>query len=213
VPALEPVPGVARVVVTGTSAGRTVANIFHFRRVAQMEESWSSTHLGLLVTDVEAVYKAQFGPCLGSSYSGDIVQAVDLTNVAGLSAEVANTTTGSGGTNTAMPQSIAACVSWKIIRHYRGGHPRTYLGPLPAAAIESPTTLAAAFVTKMQTNSQAFLTAIWAWSTGGANNVELVTVHRQYAKQKLNIPLVSKITGRTVDTRIDSQRRRLGPDR
>jgi hypothetical protein len=210
-PALAAVPGVARVVCRGTSNGQPVVNVFHVQNGSVTGATYSAAGIAALTTAFATAYQANFLTRVNSSYSGDDVTATDLSSPTGRTSVATLSVAGSGGAGT-IPQSAAACVTWKIDRHYRGGHPRTYIGPLAATALENSISLAAAFVTSLQTSATNFLTAVNAITADGLSQV-LVCVHREVAKAPLAVPLVDPITGSAVDSRIDSMRRRLGPDR
>lgn len=207
-PALKPVLQTARVSVRGTALGQAIVNVFHVRWSGATFDQPSITYVANLV---KTAYEINFVPRLNGTWSGDTVRAVDLALATGVEATVALGGTPSS-TTQGVPQSAAACVSWRIVRHYRGGHPRTYLGPLNSGAIESPTSLAAAYVTQVATSAEAFRTAIGNGITGG-NTMKLVAVHRWQGKAELAVPQTSDIVSASVDTRIDSMRRRLGRDR
>lgn len=210
--ALRPVPGVARVVCTGNATGQPIVNVFHVQNGASgPAPAYSVAGMLQLVTAMEAAYRLNILPRLASTYSGDTVAGVDLSGPTGEFRQVALAGNGVGASvNT--PQSAACCITWKIGRHYRGGHPRTYLGPIPTSAIESPTSLAAAYVTLVGSSAQAFITAVNAIVADGITQ-RLVAVHRQIDGLKILTPITSLILSGIADTRIDSMRRRLGPDR
>lgn len=209
-PALQPVLGVARVSVQGTANGRQIVNVFHVRK-GLGTAAWGQTELDALAGVMNTQFATAFASSISNSYSGDSVECQDLSSLTGFFSQVASTTTGGAG-STIAPASAASCVTWKIARHYRGGHPRTYIGPLAGGALETATSLTSAFVTALKTKATTFLTNINLSSPGGAT-VSLVTVHRTRDGDTLTPPEVSLIQGVEVDARIDSQRRRLGPDR
>jgi hypothetical protein len=210
--ALRPVPGVARIVCTGNATGVPIVNVFHVQNgVSGPAPAYSSAGMLQLVTAFEAAYRAQILPRLSSNYSGDTVAGVDLSGPTGEFRQV-SLSGGGVGAGLTVPQSAACCITWKIARHYRGGHPRTYMGPLPTSAIESPTSLAAAYMTSASTSAQAFVTAINAITADGIAQ-RFVAVHRQIDGLKILTPITSLILSGVVDSRIDSMRRRLGPDR
>jgi hypothetical protein len=208
VPALRPVPFVCRVSCRGTANGTAVVNVFHAKFTGA---SMSLADTTALANAFKGAYETHFVPRMSTGWSGDTVRCVDLTSPDGEEATVAlgGTSVGSG---TSIPASAACCITWKINRHYRGGHPRTYIGALPNTAIESPTSLAAAYVSAVSTAANAFRTAINGFTTG-THTFSLVAVHRYVNLAELETPITSAITSAVVDTRIDSQRRRLGPDR
>jgi hypothetical protein len=194
--------------VRGTSLGQAIVNVFHVKWTGGNFNLPDITYVANLV---KGVYETNIIPRLNGNYSGDNVRAVDLGVVTGQEATVALAGT-PGATSTAMPQSAAACITWRIVRHYRGGHPRTYVGPLHPSHIESPTSLAATYITSLATSATAFLNGVNAGTTGGFT-MKLVAVHRWQGKTELLVPLTSDIVGASVDSRIDTMRRRLGKDR
>jgi hypothetical protein len=210
-PALLPVQGVARVVVRGTAQGQQCVNVFHFRNGAAGAPGFTQTGIQGLANKVATEYSALFRPLMNGNWSGDDVTATDLTSI--ISPVASSVLTGTGGIVSAtFPQSVAACITWLIPRHYRGGHPRTYIGPLGASSCESSVSFTSAFVASMTTAAQNFRANVFATPIDG-QNMTLCTVHRTYNKGTLSPPVVSEITGAFVDSRIDTMRRRLGPDR
>lgn len=207
-PALRPVPGVVRVTFKGTSTGQPVINVFHFKLGAP---SINNAGMATFLQNVRSPYEVNFIPRLQGAYSGDTVYGVDLSSEDGAEGSVPLGGT-PGAATTQVPQSTACCVTWKIPRHYRGGHPRTYIGPTGATSIESPTSFTSAYVTALQNAANTCLTS-WNAVTHGGGNVRLVCVHRYRDKVELATPLVSEISSAVVDTRIDTMRRRLGRDR
>jgi len=211
VPAQKNVQGVARVSLRGTANGVQVVNVFHVRNGTSTGAGYDVAGISTLATNMANLYVAQFVPRLNSGWSGDDVVAQDLSAI--IAPGVTLPLTGSGSsTGTTMPASIACCVTWKIGRHYRGGHPRSYIGPLGTSAVESPTSFTAAFMTLMSTSASSFLSGVNGMTIGGVSQ-QLVCVHRQVGGEVLDIPLVSPITAVQVDSRLDTMRRRLGKDR
>src|SRR3954449_10978699 len=85
-PALKPVPSVARVSVRGTSQGVAIVNVFHVK--------WNGGLMGLadvtyIANLVKGSYEANFIPRMNGNYSGDTVRAVDLTQPIGQESTVA----------------------------------------------------------------------------------------------------------------------------
>lgn len=210
-PALAPVTGVARVVCHGTANGNSVVNVFHINNGPGAGIAYTQTGINSLATSIAGLYRTRFMPLMNALYSGDEVTATDLSSPTGV-VGTAVITTASGASGATIPASAACCVTWKILRHYRGGHPRTYIGPLGTAAFESPTSLASTFVTSMQSAASGFMSDVAAL-TIEARTQKLVCVHRQVDGVQLATPLVDTIIAAAIDSRIDSMRRRLGPDR
>jgi hypothetical protein len=210
-PTLAPVSSCIRATCQGSANGVQVANVFHLLATSGGTGPFSTADITGVATAVGTIYKARFQALLSANYSGVTVTAIDLTNDVGAGSTYTTAMVGSdGGTTT--PASAAACITWRIPRHYRGGHPRTYLGPLGSTAIGGPTNLAAGYVTALQTAATGFLTDCNAIVSGGIG-FKLICVHRYRNGVILATPTVDLISSASVDNRIDSQRRRLGPDR
>lgn len=210
-PALVPVIGVARVTVQASANGVPVVNVFHVRNGDVGAPRYSDAGAQSLADAFKTAWQTAIVSLTNISYTLDTFTVQDLTDDNGSFAQATSIQTGSGS-GTSVPQSAACCVTWKIPRHYRGGHPRTYIGPISASSISTPTTLSGTFVSNVQSNMSTLRTTINALTIGG-NVQQLVCVHRIRNGVNLEPPLVDKISGCTVDSRIDSMRRRLGPDR
>lgn len=211
-PPLLPVPGVARVVCNGISSitGNVWINVFHVGRVSP-GGAFLQTDVDAIAAAVRGGWAAQFAPLQASSITLTEVQATDLTNSFGLVGTASGSTLGGIGTGF-MPPQCAIGISWSQSQHYRGGHPRTYL-PAPVNAqlqASGSNLLSPAAATSYDTAAENFRTAVSAAAT--FTPVQLVLVRRIGNKAVLDPPLVNPILGSTVDRRLDTQRRRLGPD-
>lgn len=118
-------------------------------------------------------------------------------------------------TNTTAPMNVACCISWKVQQRYKGGHPRTYLAGIPADVIEDPTTFTSAFVDNIAEDANAFLSLVNAMSRGNLDDLHLGVVSFVLDNDWRTPPVFRDYVPElaAVDSRIDSMRRRLGPDR
>lgn len=114
-----------------------------------------------------------------------------------------------------MPANIALCISWRIASHYRGGHPRTYLCGLTTNRITTSTTFDTAFTALVAASANTFRDQVNALTYGDLSSLELGTVSFQNDNQWRDNPVFRAYmaAGASIDSRVDSQRRRLGPDR
>ena len=127
--------------------------------------------------------------------------------------EVANTGFGQHAA-TAEPASVAACIGWRVNQHYRGGHPRTYIGGMSSQAIANPRGLDPAWVSTAVTNANNFHSQVNAISVGNFIDTHLGVVSF-VLRDAWRSPTIFRdfIPGAAhCDQRIDTQRRRLGPD-
>lgn len=210
-PAQKNVQGVARVSVRGTANGVQCVNVFHVRNGLSTGAGYTVAGVSALGNSINTLYNSHFRTKLNTDWSGDDIVVQDLSSIIAPGVTLAQTGNGSVA-GSSVPASVAICISWKIARHYRGGHPRTYLGPLGSGAIETPTSFVGTFITSVQTSASSFLTGVNALTIEGVPQ-QLVCVHRQLAGEVLDIPQISPITACVVDSRIDTMRRRLGKDR
>lgn len=198
-------PGVARIVFNGTLGGVATANVMHASKNSQV--AWTGAELSALATAARTSYVTNFIPLQDGDFALGSVDVVDLTSDTGDAASATGTTPGTKA-GLVLPASIAMCVSWRIGRRYRGGHPRTYFPALVTADQATPNTWNASTVTAWQNAAAAFLADLDSMPPG-----QLGMLSRINAGAPRPAPLFSPILGVTVDSRIDSQRRRLGPDR
>ena len=135
----------------------------------------------------------------------------DLSDPSGADGIFVEPTPVAGGSGfIAFPANVALVVSWHEAISYRGGHPRTYLPGIPSGASADPQHVLGSYAAGVQTAANAFLAGIngAAWPTAlGAS--ALVVVHYHLHHVVLDPPVANFITAATVNTRIDSQRRRL----
>jgi hypothetical protein len=199
-----------RIAVRQTYAGAKVVNIFHLYWNGASGDFLGPTDVQVAVDGLANAFKTQFLPQMSSLLTMQGADAVDLSSATGSSASSA--VTGSGGLGSAAaPANVACCVSWKSIRHYRGGHPRTYLSGMPDLWLSTTDSrnFTGGAVTALQTAAGAFRTACNALTSRGGN-FALSVVHYGPKNAPYTTPLVDPITGASVNARIDSQRRRLG---
>jgi hypothetical protein len=207
--ALPPVSGVAKIVVKQQLATVNVFNVLHAQ--TNDNHAGSASELGNLATAVRAAWVANVIPLQNPALTLTDVVCTDLTSDTGAEATVTGSTVGTS-TGLASPANAAICWSWRIARRYRGGHPRTYIGGLSSTDQGSANTITPARVTAHLAAATSLRTAINGAATVNGN-WQLVVVHYRRNKAILPVPLVSSVNAVTVDTRLDSQRRRLGRDR
>lgn len=212
-PPLQPVPSVARVVVNGvfSSSGGPWVNIFHVRR-EPVAGSLTQGEVDAIAAGVRGAWLNNFIPLCSSAMTLGNVVATDITDQFGLVGTSSGNNAGAIATGTMMPPSVAIGISWTQAQHYRGGHPRSYIPGLNSGQLNASGSnlLSAAQQANFLAGALAFRTAVNAIAIGTA--ARLVLVRRIANKVVLVNPIVSNITGATVDRRVDTQRRRLGKD-
>jgi hypothetical protein len=161
-----------------------------------------------------------WGTALKAAFSTGVsvqnVEAWDLSSRTGATASGGLAVTGTRA-GTLLPTSSAACVGWKVNYRWRGGHPRTYW----PAGVDTDLTNGHLWTDPaqsfFQTANNAWLAAVNALTIGGAGGY-LTCVRYVHSPVKgepsvyFNPPLDLRIESALVDKRLDTQRRRLGPD-
>jgi hypothetical protein len=119
-----------------------------------------------------------------------------------------------GKSDPGLPASVALSIGWPLQVHYRGGHPRTYLTGITQASLNGSTRVSASYAADVAARAQNFHQLLEATSPGtGVNSVEHGVVSFVRKKAWRTPPVFYRIlNGPRVDTRLDSQRRRLGRD-
>jgi len=205
---LDPVPGVARFTFMGLVSGVPVNNSIHVQRASTLP--WPAVDLGTVLTALKTSFETRFLPLIQSNYHETGLRGLDLTNTTG--ADITLPMSGTGGkSNFSSNNAAACCVSWKTAAHYRGGHGRMYLVAGDASGILTGNTFESVYLSAMNTAANGFLNDIKVISMTPA--VTPVLVRRTSNGVPLIPPLTYEITSAVVDSRVDTQRRRLGKDR
>lgn len=207
VPALPPVPLTVRAAINQTYGSAKIVNVVHVRW-NNAGASLTTAQLQTMLDGIANAWKTNMLPPLTTSLSMNSVDGRDLSSTTSPVATSVVTGAGaqSGGSDAA---NLACCVSWRIPRHYRGGHPRSYLGGIPTAARVSNQQFTGTFVGTIASAANAFIAAVHAISIASVN-CDLVCVHYYSGRTLLAVPLVDVVSTASVNTRVDTQRRRLG---
>lgn len=211
-PPLPFVPNVIKYVQAGTIASVPCANVFHVLYDSGGLPLTQASVQGL-ADGIRTAYVNRFRQFVATVANIQTGTAVDLSSATGLTAVAAGSTIGLDSA-AALPANVSCCITWKTARHYRGGHPRTYIWGLTTVGPQNANTWNSGFLTTMGTAAAGFLADVKALTSVGVfTALDLCCVHYVSGGHLLTTPLVDKITSSVVDSRIDSQRRRLGKDR
>jgi hypothetical protein len=203
---LAPVLGVLRLVVNQQLAGVKVINVLHAKQAGG--GPWSQADADSYVTAFRQAWFINIAALQQGAMELHEVTGTDLTSPVGVVATAPGNTMG-GAAGVVLPAHAAMTISWPVSTHYRGGHPRTYIGGLPSSAQATANSWSASAATAMQTNAGNFRTTMNA-AVNSAGAVALVAVHRVRARARLTVPTTEPLGPPRVDSGIDSQRRRLG---
>ena len=115
-------------------------------------------------------------------------------------------------TQPAAPANCAVAVSWKVAVGYRGGHPRSYIPGIDQNDIPSLTHISATLASTLAAGGNTFLNSVNGHVQGPLTSLTLGTMSFVRQKAWRTPPVFIPYTLCACDTRIDSQRNRLGPD-
>jgi len=218
-PALPPVPKVVGVKMVGTYDSADWVNTHYVQYTGSAP---TVADLTTLCTDFEETWDLYIRTKVSNDCVLSSVVATDLDSDTGNGYTAAVNRIGSDtGANT--PANVACCVSAKIARRYRGGHPRFYIAGIPQLSCQNGMTFTEAFRAAMQLAMSGgalnWLQRINTKTYPTMGTIKLAAVSR-YAGHTFDLehnkiptpratPLVNLITGYVVDAKIDSQRRRL----
>jgi hypothetical protein len=175
--------------------------------------SGAAPSAGDLATYAAAVYAelvTQLIPMQSTSTTTDEVEATDLASAMGAQGIGTGVNAGSraGGE---IPGSACALVSYHVVRHYRGGHPRTYIAAGVTTDLLTPSTWTTAFVAALDTAwGNIWTTALT--TVGAFVPVDHVNVSYVDSGHARLVPLVDVIVpaAGAVQDELASQRRRIG---
>lgn len=167
-----------------------------------------------LADGVFGAFSSFFSPRLSSVLIIDRAQVVLYADGGPFEAVTTSAAVPGSVSGGALPANCACCISWKIGRHYRGGHPRMYLPGLPLSSISGAYTFDSTFLGDIASAATAYHDFLEALTPGdGVTSVEHGAVSFVDDGAWRTPPLFQRINDVRVDSRIDTQRRRLGRDR
>lgn len=200
--------GTTRVQILGSLAGQAYANVFHVLP-ASSPSTVTSAQTAAIATGVRAAYVTNMLPKQHSSFVLGTVRATCLqSDTAPVSEQTGSDNGGAAG--TPYPNNVAMCISGKITRRYRGGHPRFYFGGLLSPNQADSRHWAGAYITQITSAWNNFVNATKAITASGMTGTNFVVVHYYKNGALQTSPTTDSINSWSIDARIDSQRRRLG---
>lgn len=209
---LPNVAGVCKVRLIGTVNGKPWVNVLHAQftgGTAQVSD------LATFATGVRTAWTTNIAPLCHNYTQLNQVEVTDLTTRTSNQGNDTTSVSGSGGAAIS-PNSLAACLTLKVVNRYRGGHPRIYLPGVPQANLAGDgATWSTGKASAYTAGGRAFRLAINAL-TAGSNTWSMCAVG-YYVKvggveTYRNPPIIYTITDVLCHNRVDTMRRRLGKE-
>lgn len=107
---------------------------------------------------------------------------------------------------------VALGITWRIAIGYRGGHPRTYVPGVPISAQLNERSVTSIFASSLAAGANTFHTNWEGYTADEIPSLQHGAMSFIRAKEWRTPPVFVRINGATVDTRLDTQRRRVGAD-
>jgi len=183
------------------NSGGTTPTSADFAAFAQgISNTWAALFLPHLTTTVV--------------YEGLTALYYDATEIA-LGINIPDGRQGGHSTSDNISAGTALVVSWQVAQHYRGGHPRTYFCGFRSNDMQNSTDWTPSTISTWRSAANDFHANVNAGDHGAFSGPHLGTVSFVLRNQ-WRTPTIFRDyvpAGAVVDSRIDSMRRRLGPDR
>ena len=214
----EPLPPVAGVIKV------TISSIGGDNRKAENVFFWSYTGGPPTVSNAEAIasdiwtaWSENFTSLTNSELLLTSVTVLDLSSDLGAEAVFTNSDTPVPGTleGTPLPLSSAMLINKDIARHYRGGHPRSYLAVGTAPSLVNDGTFTSDFVGDVGSAYGFFSTGVNEISEGSTSLTAEVCVSyysvvvEPTPPHRRTTPLVQLITATSPQAQLATQRRRV----
>lgn len=199
--------------MSGLNQGHTWANIFHLLYTGAAP---TNVQLNGLCSNIANLWGTALARDVMTTTTLTQVIAQDLTNPSAATGIASSVKTGSSTATGTLPVNVALCITWKTAERWRGGHPRMYMSGLGQSLITNGNSWQGTFQTQVQADANTFHTGLNALTDGG-DTWQHVCLRRQQTlvdgtHVAINPPRPVPILSGIVDARVDSQRRRLGPD-
>lgn len=211
-PRPDPPNRTAKLVFTGHAGGAPWVNVMWLYLTGSGEITTGD--LNTLAHSCFTEYKNRFLPLLHEYCELQTATVTLYEDGDALNGVYASAQSGSADRGALMPAQVALCISWQIPFAYRGGHPRTYLAGIPFGAMASTNSWEATYLTSANSQAVDFHDELEGLGPigDGIETVEHGIVSFQKDGAWRTPPLFRRIVTGYVDNRIDTQRRRLGPD-
>lgn len=213
-PPLPVVPGVIKLVFSGTIGPYNWANVLHMQYTGGPP---NVADLDTFCTAMAGYWNTNLAGEFPSTVILTQVQATDLASTSGAQGTAAVSHAG-GASGGLVGGQAAFLVDYPSSFRYRGGHPRTYLPPSTTTYLQDSAHWTSASASGMQTNWRLVLGYLYtlsysSFSCAGQCAVSYVSkVINPVAPYRRTTPLVMPIAQNTcnVKTELGSQRRRIG---
>lgn len=195
-----------------TESTRPIVNNLHLNASAS---PFTHADLLTLATAAYEAWESNMLPLQSSALTLDACVATDISGFTGPSAEYTESNAGGDG-GTAQALNVACCVSEHTPLRYRGGHGRMYIAGITDPMLFSSTHFTVDAADDFAEALQAIDTALTGNTYGAITVNGVVVLHGRKQVIPHTVPptylppFSSFVQTYSANTRLDSQRRRLG---
>jgi hypothetical protein len=159
-------------------------------------------------------YRAQLLPFMSNLVTLEGVQLLYYNGGSVTGGQHVENNNGQHVGGSSLPANVAVVVSWSVPERYRGGHPRTYFPGTTIDRLQNNQEFTQVYKDEVRVAADQFHALCNTLTSANVADLHMGTVSFVNNKQWRNPPVFRDFTpaAAIVDTRIDSQRRRLGPD-
>jgi hypothetical protein len=222
-PALPPVPGCLKAVITWQPGPGVVAqNVHHY---GYSGTAPIATDLTALAVHLQTLIVANFIPLCCNPTTYESVQLTDLASSTGLQATVSAPTPGTEA-GLPLPAQVSALVNYHIVNRYRGGKPRSYYPFGNEAALQGDNAWQSSFIGAVTNAATNVIIGMSNFTSGGTVITGMVAVSyyqgynapvthpggrvTQTPALRPGGPVKYAVTTATCNPKIATQRRRIG---
>lgn len=181
----------------------------------------TAANCATLAGDIETAWTTNLASLVGTDWTLDLVDVLDIATSSGASGSWSGTSNGTRS-GDGVPWSVATNVQFNIARRYRGGKPKMYLPPGVYTDLSDGGHWDTTYTGAVETGVAAFFTAIAGLTIGaigtlahvnlsyysGFKNITNSSGRERAVPQYRTEALLDTITGYTPKREVSSQRRR-----
>jgi hypothetical protein len=200
-----PVPGVVKVITTGTSSDLRWANVLHYIYGGAPP---SEPSVAGLAQAMFTSYTADISPLSHADTSVDLVTVIDLSSASSNVGAYGAPNPGSAG-GEVLPASVAVLASYPVTLRYKGGHPRSYIFAGVQSDLQDMSNWTSAFITEITSAWGNFINTPVGDTIGGTTYTSQCAVSYRSGDAFRETPVVMGISDFLITAPIASQRRRM----
>jgi hypothetical protein len=194
-----PVPNTIQVVAVQSIQGEIAENVFHFMR----SSAWTSADIQTVVNAVVGLYANKISGLTTAAWSLTEVRAADLTTQDGLSFDRGVTNVSGSGAGVAMPNNVAAVISWGTAQRGRSFRGRSYFSGLASSHIVNTNQIDSGAVSALNDFGNSMR------DTASMAGAQLAVVSYCHNKTWRTEGVATPIISQTSEVKLRTQRRRM----